>query len=101
MQTTPGLRGGKQNSNCRGHLAGKSDDWALVRMSAESRDCNRGWRRSREAKMAAEARLLPRKRGKAEGAEGEKNLRGGAGFGCFRSGLITRVREEIRGREYL
>jgi len=44
---------------------------------------------------------MPRKRGKEEEAEVEKKLRGGAGFGCFRSELISRVREETRGREYL
>ena len=79
----------------------ETDDQALDLKSAEGRDCCKIRRRSRGAETAAEARLLPRKRGKAEEAEGEKNLRGGAGFGCFRSGLISRVREETRGRDYL
>ena len=44
---------------------------------------------------------MPRKRGKEEEAEVEKKLRGGAEVGCFRSELISRVREETRGRGYL
>ena len=44
---------------------------------------------------------MPRKRGKEEEAEVEKKLRGGAGFGCFRSELISSVREETRGREFI
>ena len=51
--------------------------------------------------MAPDARLLPRKRGKEEEAEVEKKLRGGAGVGCFRYELISRVREETQGRDYL
>ena len=101
MQITPGLRGEKQNSNCIGHSAGETENRALDWKSAESRDCNRVWRRSREAEMAAEAQLLSRKRGKEEEANVEKKLRGGAGVGCFRSELRSRVREETRGRGYL
>ena len=51
--------------------------------------------------MAAESRLLLRKHDSEEESEVEKNLRGGAGVGCFRSELISRVREETRGRGYL
>jgi len=40
-QTTPGLRGGKQNSNGREHSAGETENRALDRKSAEGRDCSR------------------------------------------------------------
>ena len=79
----------------------ETENQALDLEVSEWRDCSRVWRRSRDAQTAAEAWLLPRKRGKEEEAEVEKKLRGGAGVGCFRSELISRVREETRGRGYL
>ena len=100
-KSPPDYVGGNKIPICRGHLAGETENRALDRTSAESRDCSRTWRRSRDAQTAAEARLLPRKRGKEEEADVEKKLRGGAGVGCFRSELISRVREETRGRGYL
>ena len=77
MQTTPGIRGGKQNPNCRGHTAEKSDDRPLDRAKEENSDCNKSWRRTREAEMAAESRLLSRKRGKKDDSVEGKNLRRG------------------------
>ena len=77
------------------------DDQVLDLEISEGRDSSKFWRRSRCAQTAAEARLLPRKRGRVEEAEGEKNLRGGAGFVLFRSGVRARVRNKTRGREYL
>ena len=97
MQTTPRICGGKQNPNCRGHTADKSDDRALDRASAGNSDCNRTWRHTREAEMAAESRLLLRKRGSEEESEVEKKLRGGAGVGCFISEMRFRVRGETWG----
>ena len=97
MQTTPEIRGGKQNPNCRGHTAEKSDDRALDRASAGNSDCNRPWRRTREEEMAAESRLFQRKRGRKDESVEEKNLRGGARVGCFRSEMRFRVREETQG----
>ena len=79
----------------------ETGDQALDLKIAEGRDSSKFWRRSRGAQTVAKARLLPRKRGRVEEAEGEKNLRGGAGFVFFRSGLKARVREKTRGREYL
>ena len=79
----------------------ETDDQALDLKSAEGRDSSKFWRRSRDAQKAADARLLPRKRGRVEDAEEEKILRGGTGFVFFRSGLRARVRENTRGRGYL
>ena len=97
MQTTPGIRGGKQDPNCREHTAEKSDDRPLDRPRAGNSDCNRPWRRTREEDMAAESRLCQRKRGRKEGSVEGKNLRGGARVGCFRSEFRSRVRGETRG----
>ena len=79
----------------------EADDQVLDLEISEGRDSSKFWRRSRCAQTAADTRLLPRKRGKVEEAEGEKNLRGDAGGLLFRSGVRARVRNKIRGREYL
>ena len=61
-----------------------ADEQVLDLESAESRDRGEIWRRSRDAQIAADAWLWPRKRDRVEEAEGEKNLRGGAGFVLFK-----------------
>ena len=72
MQTTPGIRGGKSNPNCRGHWAENSEDRPLDQPGAENSDCNRTWRRTRGSQTAAKLWLLPRKRGREEESGGEK-----------------------------
>ena len=45
--------------------------------------------------MAADAQQEPWKCDRVEEIEGEKNLGGGAGCACFRSGVETRVKKRI------
>ena len=71
----------------------EEDDQVLDLEISEGRNSSKFWRRSRCAQTAAEARLMPRKRGTVEEAEGEKNLRGGAGVFLFRSGVRARVKK--------
>ena len=97
----PDYVGGKHKIDCIEQSAVAADEQVLDLEISEGRDRGEIWRRSRDAQIAADARLWPRKRGTIEETEGEKNLRGDAGVFLFRSGVRTRVRNKRRGREYL
>ena len=86
---------GKHKIDCREQLAVEADDQALDLEIAEGLDSSKFSRHFRCAQTVAETRLLPRKRGRVKETEGEKNLRGGADFVFFRSGVRARVRKEI------